>query len=256
MLFPTTPSLNPQTPRKDKDATPTVPTTPRQAALAERIRQRALATPSGKTTTVTLSYDAETNVTRTADLTAAQLRRRCLLARLPDAAETLLAMFVTRRVIPLREASRVIVSASRVTAGEAEDEVRMLAELCPKFLRLRVVEREEWVERGSGVVTGKVVGPLSPGGSKLPKSPGGSRALASPAKKPPPSPSAKVPATPSRTKAPATPARAAQPPVSPSRLRTPGTSTSTTPQKGKEVEVFGLKEVREVVRRELEAGVH
>ena len=250
-----TPSFNPQTPRKDKDATPSVPTTPRQAALAERIRQRALATPSGKTTTVTLSYDAETNVARTADLTPEQLRRRCLLARLPDAAETLLAVFANRRVIPLREASRVVVSASRVTMGEAEDEVRMLAELCPKLLRLRVVEREEWVERGSGIITGKVAGPLSPGGSKMPKSPGGGRTLASPAKKPPASPSAKILATPSRTKAPATPARAAQPP-SPSRLRTPGTSTSATPQKGKPADVFGLKEVREVVRRELEAGVH
>ncbi|KAG8711222.1 hypothetical protein FRC09_020712 [Ceratobasidium sp. 395] len=138
-----TSGLEPQTPQRDKSSTPSAPTTPRQAALAERLRQKALATPNGKTTTVTLSYDAETNTVHTADLTPAQLRRRCLLARLPDAAESLLAIFATRRVIPFREATRGIVSASRVTAGEAEDEVRMLAELCPKFLKIRVVEKEE-----------------------------------------------------------------------------------------------------------------
>ncbi|KAG8693932.1 hypothetical protein FRC09_010173 [Ceratobasidium sp. 395] len=225
---PCTPSINrvlfqsglePQTPQRDKSSTPSAPTTPRQAALAERLRQKALATPNGKTTTVTLSYDAETNTVHTADLTPAQLRRRCLLARLPDAAESLLAIFATRRVIPFREATRAIVSASRVTAGEAEDEVRMLAELCPKFLKIRVVEKEEWIERGGGIVTGK-------GNSSI-------------SKKAPASPSTKTPATPS-----------AKLSTSPSRLNAPG-----TPGKSKEVEIFGLREVREVVCRELEAGM-
>ncbi|KAG8746295.1 hypothetical protein FRC12_014326 [Ceratobasidium sp. 428] len=225
---PCTPSINrvlfqsglePQTPQRDKSSTPSAPTTPRQAALAERLRQKALSTPNGKTTTVTLSYDAETNTVQTADLTPAQLRRRCLLARLPDAAESLLAIFATRRVIPFREATRAIVSASRVTAGEAEDEVRMLAELCPKFLKIRVVEKEEWIERGGGIVTGK-------GSSSI-------------SKKAPASPSARTPATPS-----------AKLSTSPSRLNAPG-----TPAKSKDAEIFGLREVREVVRRELEAGM-
>ncbi|KAG8746065.1 hypothetical protein FRC10_006168 [Ceratobasidium sp. 414] len=236
---PCTPSINrvlfqsglePRTPQRDKSSTPSAPTTPRQAALAERLRQKGLATPNGKTTTVTLSYDAETNTIHTADLTPAELRRRCLLARLPDAAETLLAIFATRRVVPLGEATRAIISASRVTTAEAEDEVKMLAELCPKFLRVRVVGKEEWIERGSGLTAGKAAGPSSPAkkvvGGKAPASPG--------------------------AKMPATPARAAKPP-SPSRFRTPG--TPATSHKSRDVEAFGLKEVREVVRRELEAGI-
>ncbi|QRV88564.1 DNA replication factor Cdt1 C-terminal domain [Ceratobasidium sp. AG-Ba] len=245
---PCTPSINrvlfqsglePQTPQRDKSSTPSAPSTPRQAALAERLRQKALATPNGKTTTVTLSYDAETNTVHTADLTPDQLRRRCLLARIPDAAETLLAIFATRRVIPMREATRAIVGVSRVSTGEAEDEVRMMAELCPKFVKIRVVGKEEWIERGSSVVTGKVVGPLSPGK----KVGGGSPAT----KKAPVSPNPKVPATPSRS---------GNLPPSPARLRTPGTSAAaSTPKKNKDTEVFGLKEVREVIRRELEAGV-
>ncbi|KAG9080136.1 hypothetical protein FRC06_007041 [Ceratobasidium sp. 370] len=244
---PCTPSINrvlfqsglePQTPQRDKSSTPSAPTTPRQAALAERLRQKALATPNGKTTTVTLSYDAETNTIHTADLTPAQLRRRCLLARLPDAAETLLAIFTARRVVPLAEAARAIVSASRVTSGEAEDEVKMLAELCPKFLRVRIVGKEEWIERGGGIAPRKAGGPLSPGK----KAAGGSPA----SKKVPASPGAKVPVTPSRTAK----------PLSPSRFCTPGTpATAATPHKSKDAEVFGLKEVREVVRRELEAGL-
>ncbi|KAG9077127.1 hypothetical protein FS749_011019, partial [Ceratobasidium sp. UAMH 11750] len=185
---PCTPSINrvlfqsglePQTPQRDKSSTPSAPTTPRQAALAERLRQKALATPNGKTTTVTLAYDAETNTIHTADLTPAQLRRRCLLARLPDAAETLLAIFATRRVVPLGEATRAIVSASRVTTGEAEDEVKLLAELCPKFLKVRVVGKEEWIERG-GVVAKKAVGPSSPRNKAAGASPASKKAPSSP----------------------------------------------------------------------------
>ncbi|CAE6516156.1 unnamed protein product [Rhizoctonia solani] len=234
-------NFDPQTPRKDKDATPSVPMTPRQAALAERLRQRAAATP-GKTTTMTLGYDAETDTVLTAEATPAELRRRCLLARLPDAAETLLAMFASRRIIPLREATRLIVSASRVTTQEAEDEIRILAEMCPKFLRIRVVERDEWVERGTGVTTGKAA---NPGGSKSSAQP-----VSSPARKGVSSPNVKVPSTPARTGSRSTGG---------SKLATTSPSSGSpalaTPRKAKEVEVFGLREIRELVRRELEGGI-
>ncbi|EUC55705.1 hypothetical protein RSOL_128120 [Rhizoctonia solani AG-3 Rhs1AP] len=232
--------LDPQTPRKDKDATQSVPMTPRQAALAERLRQRSFATP-GKTTIMTLGYDAETDTVRTAEATPAELRRRCLLARLPDAAETLLAMFTSRRIIPLREATRSIVSASRVTTQEAEDEIRMLAEMCPKFLRIRVVERDEWVERGTGVATGKAA---NPGGSKSSAQP-----VSSPARKDVSGPSTKVPSTPARTGPRGTGAKLAA--TSPSS----GSPTSATPRKAKQVETFSLREIRELVRRELEGGI-
>lgn len=245
-LFKVMQTPDPQTPRKDKDATPTAPSTPRQAALAERLRQKALATPSGKTTTVTLGYDAESNTVHVAEATPAQLRRRCLLARLPDAAETLLAMFTSRRVIPLREAGRSVVSASRVTTQEAEDEIRMLAELCPKFLRIRVVGRDEWVERGTGISTGKAAKVASPAGPKTPSA----KTESSPARKGVSSPGAKPPAT---------PARAGTKGAGASKLAAASPSgaspASATPRKAKDVEAFGLKDVREVVRRELEAGI-
>ncbi|CAE7183277.1 unnamed protein product, partial [Rhizoctonia solani] len=234
-------TFDPQTPRKDKDATSSVPMTPRQAALAERLRQRALATP-GKTSTATLGYDAETDTIRTAEATPAELRRRCLLARVPDAAETLLAMFASRRIIPLREAARSIVSASRVTTQEAEDEIRMLAEMCPKFLRIRVVERDEWVERGTGVTTGKAA---NPGGSKASAQP-----LSSPARKGVSSPGAKIPSTPARAGSKIT-GGSKQAAASPSN----NSPASLTPRKAKEVESFGLREIRELVRRELEGGI-
>ncbi|CAE6461647.1 unnamed protein product [Rhizoctonia solani] len=245
VLFKTVQGVDPQTPQKDKDATPSVPMTPRQAAMAERLRQRGLATPSGKTTTITLSYDAETDTVRTAEATPAELRRRCLLARLPDAAETLLSMFTSRRVIPLREAARSIVSASRVTTQEAEDEIRMLAEMCPKFLRIRIVERDEWVERGAGITTGKSAKLASPGGSKSAAQP-----MSSPARKSVSGPGVQVPSTPSRTgsRSVGNPKLAAGSPS--------GTSlVSSTPRKAKETEAFGLREIRELVRRELEGGV-
>ncbi|CAE6471928.1 hypothetical protein ACGC1H_003820 [Rhizoctonia solani] len=232
--------FDPQTPRKDKDANQSVPMTPRQAALAERLRQRSLATP-GKTTIMTLGYDAETDTVRTAEATPAELRRRCLLARLPDAAETLLAMFTSRRIIPLREATRLIVSASRVTTQEAEDEIRMLAEMCPKFLRIRVVERDEWVERGTAVTTGKAA---NPGGSKSAAQP-----VSSPARKDVSSPAVKAPSTPARTGSRGTGVKLAA--TSPSS----GSPASATPRKAKQVETFGLREIRELVRRELEGGI-
>ncbi|CUA77137.1 hypothetical protein RSOLAG22IIIB_06528 [Rhizoctonia solani] len=234
-------NLDPQTPRKDKDANASVPKTPRQAALAERLRQRSLATP-GKTTVVTLGYDAETDTIRTAEATPAELRRRCLLARLPDAAETLLAMFASRRIIPLREAARSIVSASRVTTQEAEDEIRMLADMCPKFLRIRVVERDEWVERGTGVIAGKAA---NPGVSKSSVQP-----VSSPARKGVSSPSAKAPSTPARNGSRAT--GGAKPVAT---TPSSGSPASATPRKAKEVEAFGLREIRELVRRELEGVV-
>ncbi|KAF8757895.1 DNA replication factor Cdt1 C-terminal domain [Rhizoctonia solani] len=244
-LFKSAQGVDPQTPRKDKDATPSVPMTPRQAALAERLRQRGLATPSGKTTTVTLGYDAETDTVRTAEATPAELRRRCLLARLPDAAETLLAMFTSRRVIPLKEAARSIVSASRVTTQEAEDEIRMLAELCPKFLRIRIVERDEWVERGTGIATGKTTKLSSPSGSKSSVQP-----ISSPAHKSISGSGVQTPSTPARTgsKSTGTSKLAAGSPSSSSLA-------SATPRKAKELEVFGLREIRELVRRELEGGI-
>ncbi|KAG8763006.1 hypothetical protein FRC11_006476 [Ceratobasidium sp. 423] len=238
-------NIDPQTPRKDKDATASVPMTPRQAAMAERLRKRALATPSGKTTIVTLGYDAETDTVRTAEATPAELRRRCLLARLPDAAETLLAMFASRRIIPLKEAARSVVSASRVTTQEAEDEIRMLADMCPKFLRIRVVERDEWVERGTGITTGKAAKLASPGGTK-----NSAQVVSSPARKGASSPGAKVPAT---------PARAGSRSTGASKLATASPSgaspASATPRKAKETEVFGLREIRELVRHELEGGI-
>ncbi|GAB1518506.1 hypothetical protein RhiTH_001566 [Rhizoctonia solani] len=245
VLFKSAQGVDPQTPRKDKDATPSVPMTPRQAALAERLRQRGLATPSGKTTTVTLGYDAETDTVRTAEATPAELRRRCLLARLPDAAETLLTMFTSRRVIPLKEAARSIVSASRVTTQEAEDEIRMLAELCPKFLRIRIVERDEWVERGTGIATGKTTKLSSPSGSKSSVQP-----ISSPAHKSISGSGVQTPSTPARTgsKSTGTSKLAAGSPSSSSLA-------SATPRKAKELEVFGLREIRELVRRELEGGI-
>ncbi|CAE6443090.1 unnamed protein product [Rhizoctonia solani] len=235
-------NIDPQTPRKDKDATPSVPMTPRQAAMAERLRQRALATPSGKTTTVTLGYDAETDTVRTAEATPAELRRRCLLARLPDAAETLLAMFASRRIIPFREAARSIVGASRVTTQEAEDEIRMLAEMCPKFLRIRVVERDEWVERGTGVTVGKAA---NSGGSK-----NAVQTVSSPARKGVSSPGAKAPSTPARAGS-RSAGGSKLTATSPSR----GSPASATPRKVKEVEAFGLREIRELVRRQLEGAI-
>lgn len=247
VLFKAALTADPQTPRRDKDATPSVPVTPRQAALAERLRQRALATPSGKTTTVTLGYDAETDTVRTAEATPAELRRRCLLARLPDAAETLLAMFTSRRVIPLREAARSVVSASRVTSQEAEDEIRMLAEMCPKFLRIRVVERDEWVERGTGIVTGKAA-KLSSSSPVIPKN-SPAKSGSSPARKCVSSPNAKVPVTPARSGTKSTASKLSA--VSPSGA----SPASATPRTTKQTEVFGLKEVREIVRRELECGI-
>ncbi|KAH7335548.1 hypothetical protein B0J17DRAFT_670598 [Rhizoctonia solani] len=232
---------DPQTPRKDKDATPSVPMTPRQAAMAERLRQRALATPSGKTTIVTLGYDAETDTVLTAEATPAELRRRCLLARLPDAAETLLAMFASRRIIPFKEAARSIVSASRVTTQEAEDEIRMLAEMCPKFLRIRVVERDEWVERGTGVIVGKAA---NLGGSKS-----AGQTVSSPARKSVSSP-VKVPSTPARTGS-----RSAGGSKLAATSPSSGSPASATPRKVKEVEAFGLREIRELVRRQLEGAI-
>ncbi|WVQ75131.1 hypothetical protein IAR50_004740 [Cryptococcus sp. DSM 104548] len=169
-----------------------------------------------------------------------ELKRRSILSRLEGVAEGVWMMFSgpsigpsslptpprgRRKAIPMAEAAEVIVKSSKtpISTAEAQTSLHMLTEICPFFLHIKTVGRQDWIEMPAAVVAPAPPSPSATAG--LSASPSASSASALPARQLSASPS-----TPGRLKV------ELAGPASPGKIRRQG----------------GLREVRERIRRELD----
>ncbi|EAU84927.1 hypothetical protein CC1G_00446 [Coprinopsis cinerea okayama7 len=195
LLFPQTPSRrlhlasstdnpNPQTPsssvaspapsssvpstpvhRSEGESTsiPQTPTSSRRQALYERVRLRSLSKSPTKTPTLD-RYEGSGTPNAMMKLTQEALRRRCILARLTEVAESVWMFFSSsapsgsmtpssrkRRMMPMSEVAAAIIKSSAVpiSVAEANESLNMLVQLCPFFLKKVVITGKDWLEMPS-----------------------------------------------------------------------------------------------------------
>ncbi|KJA30079.1 hypothetical protein HYPSUDRAFT_175241 [Hypholoma sublateritium FD-334 SS-4] len=239
---PHTPSSTSSSPAKDvsEPSTPVhqrgnnetplqTPTTSRRDALYERIRQRSLSMSPTKTPRKE-SLGSPSKMTRDQMLKMSQdeLRRRCLLGRLGGVAESIWMLFSNpatggsstparkRRALPTADVVTAIVKSSPVpiSTAEANESISMLTKLCPFFLKKLNISGGEWLEMPAPTPS-NLDGPSDGSPTK------GKQVM----------------------------------PTSPGRLRGKEESAqellSRSPRRIKR-ETGGLREVREIIRRELE----
>lgn len=154
-----------------KPATPKGSLEARRQALRDRIRAKSASAKATRTPLATAIGAKMETLSRAAQ--AEELQRRSTLSRLEPIAESVWMMFSgpsgpstgpltlspggglsparRRKAIPLHEATERIVKSAKtpISAAEAEASVRMLADLCPFFLAVRPVGRQEWIEMPS-----------------------------------------------------------------------------------------------------------
>lgn len=175
-------------------------------------------------------------------LTQDEMRRRCILGRLTDVAESVWTLFSTptgmnsssttrkRGAMPLVDVAEAVVKSSKVpiSSAEARESIEMLTKMCPFFLRPLNITGDEWLEMPAPAPS---IRNVDEEGGHL-----------------------KVPATPSKMKAgpskiPASPSKI---PVSPGRRKDSAEELLTRSPKSVKREGGGLREVRERIRREIE----
>jgi hypothetical protein len=177
-----------------------------------------------------------------------ELRRRCTLGRLGTIAEAVWMLFSSsgtsgarslattstrkRRALERSEVVTAVVKSSTVPISEAEaiESLVMLCELCPFFLKTKVIGGEEWLEM-----------PASTAAKSTTASPG---STFSPSRIPTYMPG--PPGSPTR--------RAVQsgPPASPSRRQVIEEELLSRSPKRIKKEEGGLRQVREIIRKQLE----
>ncbi|KAJ3575154.1 hypothetical protein NP233_g1284 [Leucocoprinus birnbaumii] len=224
--------LPPETPSKQTGSSaataPATPSTSKRQALYERIRQKSLTSSPAK-----YSQDPQTPSSLTRDqmlkLSQEETRRRCLLGRLDRVAESVWMKFSApangslatpgrkRRALPASEVAAAVVQSSHVpiSAAEANESLVLLMKLCPFFLKRLDIQGEEWLEMPA----------TSP--NTLGSSSGISSTNTTPTK------------------------RGLVPPASPGSKVDSAELIHRSPKRVKK-EVGGLREVREIIRRELE----
>ncbi|KAF5333448.1 hypothetical protein D9611_002364 [Ephemerocybe angulata] len=158
----------------DAETVPQTPTTSRRQALYERIRARSLSKSPTKTT-----HSDGTPMSRDQMLKLGQdeMRRRCLLERLPGIAESVWMLFSNsgstsstatptrkRRTMPVTDVLSVIIKSSPVpiSNAEANESLNMLMQMCPFFLKKVVISGKEWLEMPSSQGTAAVSIPNTP----------------------------------------------------------------------------------------------
>ncbi|KAI9000877.1 hypothetical protein BD414DRAFT_451623 [Trametes punicea] len=142
----------------DAATVPQTPTSSRRQALYERVRARSLQ----NTPTKANPTGAPMSKDLLLKLGQEEMRRRCLLGRLGGVAESVWMLFSNpasagttsaptvrkRRAMPASEVAAAIVKSSPVpiSIAEAHESLNMLTSLCPFFLRRMDVSNEEWLE--------------------------------------------------------------------------------------------------------------
>ncbi|RDB22626.1 hypothetical protein Hypma_010356, partial [Hypsizygus marmoreus] len=156
--------FDPSTPVHQKGSSaitvPQTPTSSRRQALYERVRQRSL---TASPTKAPSSEVKGGRLTRDQMLKMGQdeMRRRCLLGRLGGVADSVWMLFSTpvtgssatptarkRRALPTSEVVTAVIKSSPVpiSSAEAGESLSMLAKLCPFFLKELNIAGEEWLE--------------------------------------------------------------------------------------------------------------
>ncbi|KAJ3517566.1 hypothetical protein NLJ89_g429 [Agrocybe chaxingu] len=175
---PDTPSSAASSPSKDSSVPSTpvhqrisndtpvhTPTSSRRQALYERVRQRSLSSSPTKAQRHS-NLASPTKVTRDQllKLSQDQMRRRCLLGRLGGVAESIWMLFSNpsgsgsttpsrkRRSLPLTDVVTAVIKSSPVpiSSAEANESILMLVKLCPFFLRKMDISGQDWLEMPAG----------------------------------------------------------------------------------------------------------
>ncbi|KAF8974359.1 hypothetical protein BDZ97DRAFT_1911552 [Flammula alnicola] len=169
---PQTPSSTTSSPSKDisvpstpvhqrgsNDSAVQTPSTSRRQALYERVRQRSLSmsptkTPRQETPGSKLTRDQMLKMSQD------ELRRRCLLGRLGGVAESVWMLFSNpttggsstparkRRALPTSDVVTAVIKSSPVpiSTSEANESLAMLVKLCPFFIQKLNISGGEWLE--------------------------------------------------------------------------------------------------------------
>ncbi|KAJ9112584.1 hypothetical protein QFC19_000603 [Naganishia cerealis] len=161
---------------KEKKPTAAGSVEARQQALYERIKARA-----NKDVVISSSRSAvRGGRLAMSNMSAAQtqdeLKRRSTLSRLEGVAEAVWipgsSPRAKRRAFPVSEVIDVVVKSSKspISGPEAYDSLMLLAKLCPSFLVLRTIAKQEWLEMPSAAHSISspgnrinLAGPSSPG---------------------------------------------------------------------------------------------
>ncbi|KAF9483964.1 hypothetical protein BDN70DRAFT_873101 [Pholiota conissans] len=179
---PDTPSSTSSSPSKDSSVPSTpvhqrgssntpaqTPSTSRRDALYERIRQRSLSMSPTKTPRPDTSGGKMTR-DQMLKMSQDEMRRRCLLGRLGGVAESIWMLFSNpsggststpsrkRRALPLADVVTAIIKSSPVpiSNSEATESVSMLIKLCPFFLKKLDIAKEEWLEMPAPVTAAAI----------------------------------------------------------------------------------------------------
>ncbi|KAL1740137.1 hypothetical protein HDZ31DRAFT_68232 [Schizophyllum fasciatum] len=217
----------------DASTVPQTPTTARRQALYDRIRQKSV---TGTPTKTPMKEVAGSRMSRDQMLKMGQdeMRRRCLLGRLSGVAQSVWMFFSTpasssdtatptarkRRTRPASEVAHAVIKSSPVpiSLAEANESLEMLTSLCPFFLKPLNIAGEEWLEMPATVSSGN--------SSSTPAGFASATVDASPSKRP-------------------------RVPPSPGKVDSATELVTRSPRRVK-METGGLREVREIIRRELE----
>ncbi|KAH7916319.1 hypothetical protein BJ138DRAFT_1169386 [Hygrophoropsis aurantiaca] len=271
---PTTNLLTPQTPSRHRcdsdtdfslpstpihqrganaETAPATPSTSRRQALYDRVRQKSLTATPSKARNADVAGGKLTK-DQIQKLGQEEIRRRCLLGRLGGVAESAWMLFSApvgstatpstrkRKALPTSEVAAAIIKSSPVpmSSSEAHESLKLLTSLCPFFLKKLDIAGEDWLEMPPSSVSAESSESSSRSRLVLPPSPG---ARISPTKLvPPPSPSRRGGGS------------KLVPPPSPgsrSQLDSAEEVLTRSPRRVKR-EGGGLREVREIIRRELE----
>ncbi|EIW82428.1 hypothetical protein CONPUDRAFT_89848 [Coniophora puteana RWD-64-598 SS2] len=207
----------------EAETAPKTPSTSRRQALYERIRHKSLtSTPSKpKSSEVPGSKLTREQIQK---LGQDEIRRRCLLGRLGGVAESIWMQTTRKRkALPYSEVAAKIIKSSPVpmSISEAAESIKLLTTLCPFFLRTLDIKGEDWLEMPQmNSSQSETAAAETSRNLMLPAPPHSPKGLSIPVKLPDPS----SPAEESLLK-------------SPRRVKR---------------EAGGLREVREIIRRELE----
>ncbi|KAG6378861.1 hypothetical protein JVT61DRAFT_13141 [Boletus reticuloceps] len=244
-VFPTTP-VHQRGP--DAQTAPSTPSTSRRQALYDRVHLKSLTSTPVKAKSAEVAGGKLTR-DQIQKLGQEEIRRRCLLGRLGGVAESIWMLFSSpvgptaapttrkRKALPASEVIAAVVKSSLVpmSTSESSESLKLLTTLCPFFLRPLDINGEEWLEMPPTASTSDTTdGSPVKRDLSSPTKPSGSKMV------PPPSPGSKL--------------LAGGPPASPGsklRLDTAKQLLTRSPRRVKR-EAGGIREVREIIRRELE----
>jgi hypothetical protein len=231
------------------ETAPSTPSTSRRQALYDRIRQKSITTSPTKAKSAEV-VGGKLSREQIQKMGQEEIRRRCLLGRLGGVAESAWMLFSApvgptstptirkRKALPTSEVAAAIIKSSPVPMStlEANESLKLLTTLCPFFLRPLDIAGKEWLEmpptssaQDSDTSTVNKSMPPSPT-----KKPAGSKLV------PPSSPGARSTST------------IDLPPSPGSRAKLDSAEILARSPRRVKREIGGLREVREIIRRELE----